>query len=87
MLNQTAIIVNSISPSRANDPETVTISSKYQIVIPKKAREAIGLQSGDRFKIIIYDGRIELIPVKSMKSFRGMAAGIDIHFDRGEDRI
>ena len=67
--------------------ETVTISTKYQIVIPKKAREAIGLQSGEKLKIMTYDGRIELIPVKPMKSFRGIAAGIDTQFDRGEDRV
>jgi AbrB family looped-hinge helix DNA binding protein len=62
--------------------ETVTISTKYQIAIPKKTREAIGLQSGEKLKIMTYDGRIELIPVKPMKSFRGIAAGIDTLFDR-----
>jgi AbrB family looped-hinge helix DNA binding protein len=67
--------------------ETVTISSKYQIVIPKKIREAASLQSGEKLKIMSYDGRIELIPVKPMKSFRGIAAGIDTQFDRDEDRI
>ena len=67
--------------------ETVIISTKYQIVIPKKAREAIGLQSGDKLKIMTYDGRIELIPVRPMKAFRGIAAGIDTQFERGEDRV
>ena len=67
--------------------ETVTISTKYQIVIPKKAREAIYLQSGEKLNVITYDGRIELIPVKPMKSFRGIAAGIDVQFDRSEDRV
>ena len=67
--------------------ETVTISTKYQIVIPKKAREAIGLQSGEKLKIMTYDGRIELIPVRPMRSFRGIAAGIDVRFDRDGDRV
>jgi len=66
--------------------DTITISAKYQIVIPKKAREAIGLQSGEKLKIMTYDGRIELIPVRPMESFRGIAAGIDVRFDRDEDR-
>ena len=67
--------------------ETVTISAKYQIVIPKKAREAVGLQSGEKLKIMTYNGRIELIPVRPMKSFRGIAAGINTQFDRDEDRV
>ena len=67
--------------------ETVKISNKYQIVIPKRTREAIGLRSGENLKIMAYDGRIELIPEKPMKSFRGIAAGIDTQFDRGEDRV
>jgi AbrB family looped-hinge helix DNA binding protein len=67
--------------------ETVTLSSKFQIVIPKKTRETVGLQSGEKLKIIAYDGRIELIPVKPMKSFRGIAKGIDMQIERDEDRI
>ena len=67
--------------------ETVTLSSKYQIVIPRKTREAIGLQSGEKLKLIVHDGRIELIPVKPMKSFRGIAKGIDTNIERDEDRI
>ncbi|MDR1048195.1 MAG: AbrB/MazE/SpoVT family DNA-binding domain-containing protein [Synergistaceae bacterium] len=67
--------------------ETVTLSSKFQIVIPKKTREIAGLQSGEKLKIIAYDGRIELIPVKPMKSFRGMVKGINIQFERDGDRI
>ena len=67
--------------------ETVIISNKYQIVIPKKTREAIGLRSGEKMRIMAYDGRIELIPVKPMKLFRGIAAGIDTQFERNEDRV
>ena len=67
--------------------ETVKISNKYQIVIPKKSREAIGLRSGETLKILVYNGRLELIPVKPMKLFRGIAAGIDTQFERDEDRI
>ena len=67
--------------------ETVTISAKHQIVIPKKTRDAMGLQSGEKLTIMAYCGRIELIPVRPMNSFRGIAAGIDTQFDRGEDRV
>jgi AbrB family looped-hinge helix DNA binding protein len=67
--------------------ETVTLSSKFQIVIPKKTREAAGLQSGEKLAVIASDGRIELIPVRPMKSFRGMAKGIDTALERDEDRV
>lgn len=67
--------------------ETVTLSSKYQIVIPRKTREAAGLISGEKLKLIAYDGRIELIPVRPMRSFRGIARGIDTAVERDEDRV
>jgi AbrB family looped-hinge helix DNA binding protein len=66
--------------------ETVTLSSKFQIVIPKKTREIIGLRSGEKLKMIVYDGRIELVPVKPMESFRGIAKGIDTRVERDEDQ-
>ncbi|GHV52199.1 hypothetical protein FACS1894216_07910 [Synergistales bacterium] len=67
--------------------ETVKLSPEFQIVIPEKARELIGLQSGEMLKMITYNGRIELIPIKPMKSFRGLAKGIDTYVERGEDRV
>jgi len=67
--------------------ETVTISEEYQIVIPQKVHEAAALRSGEKLKILASDGRIELIPVKPMKSFRGITAGINTEFDRNEDRV
>ncbi len=44
--------------------ETVTISSKFQIVIPRAIRESLGLQPGQKFQAIQYGNRIELVPVK-----------------------
>ena len=42
---------------------TITVSSKYQIVIPAKIREALGIKPGEKLHAIEYRGRIELVPV------------------------
>jgi AbrB family looped-hinge helix DNA binding protein len=67
--------------------ETVTLSSDYQITIPPKTREIFGLQSGEKLEMTVYDGRIELVPVRFIKSFRGIAKGIDTNFEREKDRL
>jgi len=65
---------------------TVTISPKYQVVIPKEIREKLGLSPGQKVQTIMYDDRIELIPVRPMKKMRGFLKGIDTHVDRDGDR-
>ncbi|MCJ7796832.1 MAG: AbrB/MazE/SpoVT family DNA-binding domain-containing protein, partial [Thermoleophilia bacterium] len=41
--------------------ETVTISPKYQVVIPKAIRESLELRPGQKVEAILYDRRIELV--------------------------
>ena len=65
---------------------TLTISPKYQVVIPKQIREKLDLRPGQRVQAIGYDGRVELVPVRAMESMRGFLAGIDTSVDRDEDR-
>ncbi|PFG08323.1 MULTISPECIES: AbrB/MazE/SpoVT family DNA-binding domain-containing protein [unclassified Marinobacter] len=65
----------------------VTVSPKYQIVIPKEIRESMGIVSGQKVQIISYQGRIEVIPLKSMKEMRGFLKGIDTSVVREEDRV
>lgn len=65
----------------------VTVSPKYQIVIPKEIRESMGIVSGQKVQIISYQGRIEVIPLKPMKEMRGFLKGIDTTVVREEDRI
>jgi len=55
---------------------TVSVSPKYQIVIPKEIRESINLKVGEKIIIIPYDGRIELVPEKSIQSMRGALRGM-----------
>jgi AbrB family looped-hinge helix DNA binding protein len=66
---------------------TLTISPKYQVVIPKQIREKLDLHPGERVQAIGYDGRVELIPVRAMGSMRGFLVGIDTTVDRDEDRL
>lgn len=56
---------------------TVTLSPKYQVVIPKQIRERLGLRVGGRIQAFAFEGRIELVPIRPMADLRGMARGID----------
>jgi len=67
--------------------QRVTVSPKYQVVIPKAIREALHLRPGQKMQIVEYDGRIELIPERDIKDLRGFLKGIDTEFKREEDRI
>jgi AbrB family looped-hinge helix DNA binding protein len=66
---------------------TVTLSPKFQVVIPLAVRKKMALEPGNKFQVIHLEDRIELIPVKPMKSMRGFLSGIDTTIDREEDRL
>ncbi|MDI6713254.1 MAG: AbrB/MazE/SpoVT family DNA-binding domain-containing protein [Anaerosomatales bacterium] len=68
--------------------DTVTISPKYQIVIPKSVRRQLRLVPGQKVQVIAYGDRIEFIPLKSARELRGMLRGLDTTFERDrEDRV
>lgn len=67
--------------------ETVTVSPKYQIVIPKAIREALEIRPGEKVHVLQYENRIEYIPVKEMKKMRGFLKGIDTTVRREKDRL
>lgn len=69
------------------DMETVTLSPKFQVVIPQAIREALGLTPGEKLRVIRYGDRVELIPVKKMKAMRGFARGMDTSIQRDRDRL
>jgi AbrB family looped-hinge helix DNA binding protein len=66
---------------------TVTVSPKYQIVIPKLIREAMQLRPGQQLRVIEYEGRIELIPDRDISELRGFLKGINTDFEREDDRL
>ncbi|MDI6692307.1 MAG: AbrB/MazE/SpoVT family DNA-binding domain-containing protein [Anaerosomatales bacterium] len=68
--------------------ETVTISPKYQVVIPKSVRRQLRLVPGQKVQVIAYGDRIEFIPLKPARELRGMLRGLDTTFERDrEDRV
>jgi AbrB family looped-hinge helix DNA binding protein len=67
--------------------ETVTVSTKYQVVIPRAVRELLGVQPGQKVQVIPYKDRIELIPLKAPQALRGFLKGIDTTVEREPDRI
>ncbi len=67
--------------------ETVTISPKFQVVIPQSVREAMGIRSGEKAHVIPYRNRIEIIPVRDIRKLRGFLKGINTAFVRDADRI
>ena len=67
--------------------DTVTVSTKYQVVIPLKVRESIGIKPGQKVQMIAYGDRIEMIPVMSMEDARGFLKGIDPTIEREPDRL
>jgi AbrB family looped-hinge helix DNA binding protein len=65
--------------------DTVVLSSKYQIVIPKEVRERIDLKPGQKIVVIEKDGVIHLIPQKPIREMRGFLKGIDTSQLRDEE--
>ena len=67
--------------------ETVRVSPKFQVVIPKNIRDTMRLRAGQKIEILHYDNRIELIPIRSVKQLRGFLKGISTAVPRDRDRV
>ena len=67
--------------------DSVTISPKFQVVIPRKVRDAMKLSPGQKVQVIQYNNRIELIPEKDITQMRGFLKGINTDFIREGDRL
>jgi AbrB family looped-hinge helix DNA binding protein len=67
--------------------DRVTVSTKFQVVIPKRVRDRLGIKPGQKVQVIPYMGRIELIPVKPIRDSRGFLAGMATTVERDEDRV
>ncbi len=65
----------------------VTVSPKFQVVIPKDVRESMGIFPGQKIQVFPYQNRIELIPIKPMKKLKGFLKGIDSDVERDKDRV
>jgi AbrB family looped-hinge helix DNA binding protein len=67
--------------------QTVTVSPKFQVVIPREVRESLHLRPGQKMQVVEYLGRIELIPERDISDLRGFLKGINTDFERENDRI
>ncbi len=65
----------------------VTVSPKYQVVIPQRIRDALGLKPGQKVEAVQFLDRIEFIPVRPIKAMRGFLKGIDTRVPRDRDRV
>ena len=66
--------------------ETVTISPKFQVVIPRKIRESLKLKVGQKIRVLQYNDRVEYVPILSPEEARGFLEGISTDVDREADR-
>jgi AbrB family looped-hinge helix DNA binding protein len=71
--------------------DVVTISPKFQVVIPRAVREQLQLEPGQKVQALVYDDRVELIPLRPASALRGFLKGIDTTLPRdggrGADRV
>lgn len=66
---------------------SVTVSPKFQVVIPLAVRRLMRLRPGEKLQVVPYENRIELIPVRKIKSMRGFLPGLDTTVSREGDRV
>jgi AbrB family looped-hinge helix DNA binding protein len=65
--------------------DTVTISSKYQMVIPRAIREKWNIEPGQKVRLIIYGNRLEVVPVRDIQEARGFLKGMSSDIEREEE--
>lgn len=65
----------------------VTVSPKFQVVIPQAVREQLHIEAGQKLQVLAYEHRIELLPIEPPRSLRGFLAGIDTEVPREGDRV
>jgi len=66
---------------------TVTVSPKFQVVIPKEIREKLGITPGQKIHAVAFEDRVELIPVQPASVMRGFVKGLDTRLQRDDDRV
>ena len=67
--------------------DTVSVSPKFQVVIPRRIREALGLRPGQKMQALQYGDSVELIPLLPLASARGILKGLATDIERDRDRM
>jgi AbrB family looped-hinge helix DNA binding protein len=68
------------------DMTTVTLSSKFQVVVPREVRERMNLKPGQKLSMLAYNGHIRLAPILPPGAYRGIFKGIDTSIPEEPDR-
>jgi AbrB family looped-hinge helix DNA binding protein len=64
---------------------SVTVSPKFQVVIPQQVRESLGVKAGQKMIVLAYDNRIVLVPDRPTRQARGSLKGMDTSLEREEE--
>ncbi len=67
--------------------QTVTVSPKFQVVIPRPVREHLHIRPGQKMQVVEYAGRVEFVPERDISELEGFVKGINIEFSRERDRV
>ena len=67
--------------------ETVTLSPKFQVVIPQRIRESLNLKAGQKMQMINFEGQVVMVPLRPIKEMRGAFKGMNTDFERESDRL
>ncbi len=67
--------------------QSVTVSPKFQVVIPRAVRDRLHLKPGQKMQVVEYEGRVEFIPERDISELRGFVKGINTEFNREGDRL
>ena len=65
---------------------TVSVSPKFQVIIPRRIRVALDLKPGQRLQAMLYGDRVELVPLVPLAAARGILKGIATDIERDADR-
>ena len=69
------------------DMSTITLSSKFQFVVPREVRESMKLKPGQKMSMLAYNGQIHLMPVEPIQNLRGIFKGMDTTIPDEPDRV
>ena len=68
--------------------QIVTVSHKFQVVIPNAIRDSLNIRPGQKIQAIAYSGHVEFIPIRDIKELLGSLKGMDVSDPREhEDRV
>lgn len=67
--------------------DTILVSPNFEVTLPQRVRDSLGIDAGQKVQVIQYDNRVELIPLRPIDQARGMLRGIDTSIEREPDYL